>query len=188
MQYLAANASFVDRASNQGGYLIADEADTAIYLTDTSVEEPLRFGTFSAAVGYAQYDAASETITFVLSADIQMTGRSTLGYYSSSNATIWEFELGEYSITSTDEYLWTLGNASNRPITVTVMGGELVIMTDGDSSDYAIRIRYGSSLTLNDVNIVYGAETQKPANMIYLSESGGSLSVEKRNYTVRSMQ
>lgn len=182
MQYLAANASFVDRASNQGGYLIADEADTAIYLTDTSVEEPLRFGTFSAAVGYAQYDAASETITFVLSADIQMTGRSTLGYYSSSNATIWEFELGEYSITSTDEYLWTLGNASNRPITVTVMGGELVIMTDGDSSDYAIRIRYGSSLTLNDVNIVYGAETQKPANMIYLSESGGSLSVESGNY------
>ena len=182
MQYLAANASFVDRASNQGGYLIADEADTAIYLTDMSVEEPLRFGTFSAAVGYAQYDAASETITFVLSADIQMTGRSTLGYYSSSNATIWEFELGEYSITSTDEYLWTLGNASNRPITVTVMGGELVIMTDGDSSDYAIRIRYGSSLTLNDVNIVYGAETQKPANMIYLSESGGSLSVESGNY------
>lgn len=62
------------------------------------------------------------------------------------------------------------------------MGGELVIMTDGDSSDYAIRIRYGSSLTLNDVNIVYGAETQKPANMIYLSESGGSLSVESGNY------
>lgn len=136
------------------------------------------FGSFEAAAGYAKYAAANASdlqaytaVTITLLQDTVLSSGVDLGYNSTSRAASWLIDLNGKTVTSSSLSLFTVGTNSKYPTDVTIKDGELVVMSVAtEFLKRAINVNYGT-LTLEDVNISYGADTTPPDHMIYVSHA-----------------
>lgn len=164
------------------GYATVDEGEALVKVTDGDYE--LYFSALDLANTYASYLTVNEEVVLEIIEDITFNyNYLTFGSTASAAAAkSWIIDLGGNTISfnSTNGRAIELGR-SNYPITFTVTGGTLRV-AGVSASNNMFNVRYGSTLNLEDVDIVCADEGTAPKAMIGLLDAGSTLNIAGGNY------
>lgn len=159
-------------AASDGYVTVKEAAAEAEVVCGDDVAIPC--GSLSVAQSYSRYFAGDDTVTIRLLTDASIKYLTFMG-----SAAPWTIDLNGRTLTVTSEYGLTFGSYSMSNRSFTVMGGTIVLTT-GASDKYAINVKYGATLALDDVNVEF-AGTTPFADMINVADNG-TLNIESGNY------
>lgn len=159
----------VSAASN--GYVTVKEAaaEAEVVCGDVAI----LCSSLSVAQSYSRYFAGDDTVTIRLLTDASISSLTFTG-----SAEPWTIDLNGSTLTVTSKFSLTFGSSSMSNRSFTVMGGTIVLTT-GASDRYAVSVKYGATLTLDDVNVEF-AGTTPFADMINVDD--GTLVIKSGNY------
>lgn len=159
-------------AASDGYVTVKEAAAEAEVVCGDDVAIPC--GSLSVAQSYSRYFAGDDTVTISLLTDASIKYLTFMG-----SAAPWTIDLNGRTLTVTSNYGLTFGSYSMSNRSFTVMGGTIVLTT-GASDKYAINVKYGATLALDDVNVEF-AGTTPFADMINVADNG-TLNIESGNY------
>ena len=159
-------------AASDGYVTVKEAAAEAEVVCGDDVAIPC--GSLSVAQSYSRYFAGDDTVTISLLTDASIKYLTFMG-----SAAPWTIDLNGRTLTVTSEYGLTFGSYSMSNRSFTVMGGT-ILLTTGASDKYAINVKYGATLALDDVNVEF-AGTTPFADMINVADNG-TLNIESGNY------
>lgn len=159
-------------AASDGYVTVKEAAAEAEVVCGDDVAIPC--GSLSVAQSYSRYFAGDDTVTISLLTDASIKYLTFMG-----SAAPWTIDLNGRTLTVTSNYGLTFGSYSMSNRSFTVMGGTIVLTT-GASDKYAINVKYGATLALDDVNVEFTGTTPF-ADMINVADNG-TLNIESGSY------